>query len=290
MFDTTGPDTRSLFSDAVVGARVACSEHVRVEFLRCPTASTVRWNVAAPEVSLMWIRDRGMKARFSVAGGAPEPVTPGHANYWFFPEGTDAHGEVTGQGSYDCAGVFVDPAVLTPEVKRVLAAPMAGFSHGGLGRAFDELATELAEPDDPLPLFTEGWAMQALAYVARSASASVPRRAPSSGLAPWQLRRAREMLRERIADNPEIDDVARACRLSVSHFSRAFKTSTGVPPHQWLLLERVAMAEDLLTTSMTPLVEVAGICGFADQSHFSRVFARFKGRSPGVWRRQHGLQ
>jgi AraC family transcriptional regulator len=189
---------------------------------------------------------------------------------------------------YDCAGVFVDPTVLSPEIKHALAEPMAGSSQGGLGRAFNGLMAELAEPEDILPLFTEGWAMQALAYVARAASAPSPRRVThGSGLAPWQLRRAREMLRAQIGGNAKFNDVARACRLSISHFSRAFKVSTGVPPHQWLMLERVAMAEDLLAKSSTPLVHVAGLCGFADQSHFSRVFGRVKGCSPGVWRREH---
>jgi AraC family transcriptional regulator len=292
MFESQAqPGVRSLFSDAVISARVACSKHVRVEFLRCPTDSTVRWNVAAPDISLMWVRDKGSKARFTMAGSRPEPVIPGRGHFWFFPEGSDARGEVTGQGDYDCAGVFVDPTVLPAEVKHALAEPMAGSSQGGLGRAFDGLAAELAEPEDVLPLFTEGWAMQALAHVARSASATPPRRSNyATGLAPWQLRRARDMLREHIDGNPDLEAVARTCRLSIGHFSRAFKASTGVPPHQWLMLERVAMAEGLLAKSSTPLVHVAGMCGFADQSHFCRVFTRFKGCSPGVWRREHWSQ
>jgi transcriptional regulator GlxA family with amidase domain len=50
---------------------------------------------------------------------------------------------------------------------------------------------------------------------------------------------------------------------------------------------RIDMARSLLTNPATPLVEIAGICGFADQSHFSRVFARTMGTSPGAWRREH---
>jgi AraC family transcriptional regulator len=285
MFESPGQTgMRSLLSDAAISARIACSEHVRVEFLRCPTEATVRWKVPAPDIALMWGRDKGSKARFTMAGGQPEPVTPGRAHFWFFPEGSDARGEVTGERNYDCAGVFVDPAVLPPEVKLALTEPRAGSSQGGLARAFDGLVAELAEPKDLLPLFTEGWAMQALAHVARSAPMTPPRGlAYPSGLAPWQLRRAREMLR----GYSELEDAARACRLSVGHFSRAFKASTGLPPHQWLMLERVAMAEDLLAKSSTPLVHVAGLCGFADQSHFCRVFARIKGCSPGAWRREH---
>jgi transcriptional regulator GlxA family with amidase domain len=52
---------------------------------------------------------------------------------------------------------------------------------------------------------------------------------------------------------------------------------------------RIEMARSLLTNSATPLAEIAGMCGFADQSHFSRVFARMMGTSPGSWRREIGL-
>ncbi len=205
-------------------------------------------------------------------------------------DGVGAEGELTGRGAYDCAGVFVDPSFLPLAVKQVLAEPIAGFTHDALGRAFDELGQELAEPDAVLPLFTEGWAMQALAYVARASRSVDPAGVPSrSGLAPWQLRRAKEMFRADLSANLSLQRVAEACKLSVSHFSRAFKVSTGEPPHQWLLTARIERARDVLADSATPLVEVADMCGFADQSHFSRVFARAMGSSPGAWRREHRL-
>jgi AraC family transcriptional regulator len=250
----------------------------------------VQWSVGRPEVSLMWVRDKGSNARMILAGRPADSIAPGRARFWFFPEGVGAEGELTGRGAYDCGGVFVDPSFLPSTVKQVLAEPIAGFSHDALGRAFDELGQELAEPDAVLPLFTEGWAMQALAYVARASRSADPLRAPSSsGLAPWQLRRAKEMFRADTSANLSLRRVADACRLSISHFSRAFKGSTGVPPHQWLLTARIERARDLLEDSAIPLVEVADMCGFADQSHFSRVFARAMGASPGAWRREHRM-
>jgi AraC family transcriptional regulator len=150
------------------------------------------------------------------------------------------------------------------------------------------MAGELTEPEEVLPMFTEGWAMQALAYVARAAKSKQPNRpATGSGLAPWQLRRAQELFRADLSENLSLTNVAQACKLSVSHFARAFKASTGIPPHQWVMTARIEMARSMLTSSSTPLVEVAGVCGFADQSHFSRVFARVMGTSPGAWRREY---
>jgi AraC family transcriptional regulator len=283
----TQTSIRALSTDALISARIAATDHVRVEFLRCGSATTLQWNVTRPEVSLMWVRDKGSNAKFTLAGRQSDSIAPGRANFWFFPEGVDAHGELTGKGAYDCAGVFVDPSFLPSTVKDSLAEPIAGFSHDALGRAFDELAGELTEAGEVLPLFTDGWAMQALAYVARAKTVQPNRAATSSGLAPWQLRRAQEMFRSDLSENLSLNNVAQACKLSVSHFARAFKASTGIPPHQWVMAARIEMARGLLTSSPTPLVEIAGMCGFADQSHFSRVFARMMGTSPGAWRREY---
>jgi transcriptional regulator GlxA family with amidase domain len=94
------------------------------------------------------------------------------------------------------------------------------------------------------------------------------------------------MFRSDLSDNLSLNGVAAACKLSASHFARAFKASTGLPPHQWVMATRIEMARGILASSDTPLVEIAGMCGFADQSHFSRVFARIIGASPGAWRRR----
>ena len=82
-----------------------------------------------------------------------------------------------------------------------------------------------------------------------------------------------------------LKEVARECRLSVSHFSRAFCRTVGVAPHTWLLRHRVEIAKAKLQDSRVPLWEVAQACGFADQSHLTRVFTRMVGVGPGAWRR-----
>jgi AraC-like DNA-binding protein len=82
-----------------------------------------------------------------------------------------------------------------------------------------------------------------------------------------------------------LSDIADACGLSVSHFSRAFRRSTGLAPHAWLLQTRVEAAKALLQRREAPLSKIARACGFADQSHFSGVFTRRVGLSPGAWRK-----
>lgn len=106
------------------------------------------------------------------------------------------------------------------------------------------------------------------------------------GLAPWQLRRATELLAAHLDGEVTLAAVAAQCGLSISHFTRAFKNSTGQPPHRWLLARRVDHAQSLLRASNASLSDIAAQCGFTDQAHFTRVFRRHAGLSPGEWRRQ----
>jgi AraC family transcriptional regulator len=105
------------------------------------------------------------------------------------------------------------------------------------------------------------------------------------GLAPWQVRRAKEMLAGDLTGGTPLADLAGACGLSRDHFARAFRQTTGLPPHAWLNKARVDRAMMLLRQHAPSLSEVALECGFVDQSHFTRVFLRRVGATPGVWRR-----
>lgn len=82
-----------------------------------------------------------------------------------------------------------------------------------------------------------------------------------------------------------IEEMARTCNLSTRAFLQAFRDTTGTTPHQWLTQERIEKAKDVMLESALPLKEIAILCGFADQSHFTRVFTRATGATPASWRR-----
>ncbi len=109
--------------------------------------------------------------------------------------------------------------------------------------------------------------------------------AKRGGLAPWQKRRAAEMIRERLDGNIRLSQLARECGLSVSHFTRAFRKSFGVSPYRWLLERRIDYAKALLLTSDLPIANIALQSGFSDQAAFTRAFGRIVGDSPGRWKR-----
>ncbi len=100
-----------------------------------------------------------------------------------------------------------------------------------------------------------------------------------------QLMTACEMLTGDVGEDLSIAAVARACGLSRGYFIRGFKEATGKTPHQWVLSQRVEQARGMLIGSDMSLADIALACGFADQSHFTRMFSRVTGLPPGNWRR-----
>jgi AraC family transcriptional regulator len=152
-----------------------------------------------------------------------------------------------------------------------------------LGRA---MLPALSYSDEVNQLFIDHVLLALGVHVAQTYGGMRPRSRPvRGGLAPWQVRRAKEILSANLDGRVPLKEVARECRLSVSHFSRAFRRSIGLAPHNWLLARRVEAAKEKLRDGELSLFDVAVACGFADQSHLTRVFTRVVGISPGAWRR-----
>ena len=72
--------------------------------------------------------------------------------------------------------------------------------------------------------------------------------------------------------------------MSQYRFARAFKQSTGIPPHQYLLSQRIERAKKLLTLTQLQIADISYQLGFASQSHFAATFRRFTKVTPKVYR------
>jgi AraC family transcriptional regulator len=119
---------------------------------------------------------------------------------------------------------------------------------------------------------------------------SVPSTKPQrGGLAPWQARRVAAHIDTHLASRIRTQDLTALTKLSVSHFSRAFKASFGVPPLEYVAARRIKLACELMLTTDESICQIALACGLCDQSHFCRVFRRVIGASPNVWRRAHSV-
>jgi AraC family transcriptional regulator len=117
-----------------------------------------------------------------------------------------------------------------------------------------------------------------------SGSARAP--APEAGgLAPWALKRVTDFMDASLTRSPSLPELARLVRLSPFHFCRAFKASTGEPPHRWLQRRRLEKAKLLLQDSGLSILDVGAAVGYEDPSHFSKLFRREAGLTPRAYRR-----
>jgi len=135
------------------------------------------------------------------------------------------------------------------------------------------------------PAFTSMILEAVLHYIIEAFGTTIPER-HRGGLAGWQVRAIEGLVEKRLEGAITLTELAEICGLSVSYFVKAFRTTRGVTPHQWLIARRVDRARDLLRSRSMSLADVAISCGFADQSHFTRMFSKIAGISPGLWRKQ----
>ncbi|PRX98505.1 AraC family transcriptional regulator [Allonocardiopsis opalescens] len=118
-------------------------------------------------------------------------------------------------------------------------------------------------------------------HASGTAAPPPPRRLPA------QVRAARDILHAELLDPPSLAELAETVRAEPFALLRAFRAAYGLPPHAYLVQQRVDRARELLRTGARP-AEVAAATGFADQAHLSRHFKRITGMSPGVYRRGAG--
>lgn len=101
------------------------------------------------------------------------------------------------------------------------------------------------------------------------------------------LRAVATEIDRRYAEPLSLDELARRAGMSKSTFKRTFTRLFEVSPGQYLLRVRLNAARRLLETTDRLISDVALDCGFYDQSHFSRLFRRARGLTPGAYRRAH---
>ena len=99
-----------------------------------------------------------------------------------------------------------------------------------------------------------------------------------------KLRRVIEFINDNLAEDLTLAELAAVTGMSAHYFSRAFKQSTGTPPHRYVTNCRVERAKRLLADDGLPLVEVGFSVGFQNQSHFTTLFHKLTGLTPKAYR------
>jgi AraC-like DNA-binding protein len=192
---------------------------------------------------------------------------------------TRAWSDVPIGGGTSASQALAEPVRATPVVHREFTAVVV--------RLLDD--TRLALATNP------EIAKARIAHVSAMLLAEEDRRAPGAGskaatvvrggLAPWQIRRVTERIEANLRATIRVRDFGEITGLSTSHFARAFKASFGETVHGYIIRRRMERAQELMLTTSDSLCQIALECGLCDQAHFSRLFRRMFGVTPGVWRR-----
>ena len=118
-------------------------------------------------------------------------------------------------------------------------------------------------------------------------SSSTRLSAQGSQIKDFYIQEAVNYMEQNYQRNLTIEEVADACRLNRSYFSKLFKENMGCPPQEFLIRVRLTKATELMCSTSTPISEIAVRCGYSNQFHFSRAFKKRYGIPPQKWRLQN---
>lgn len=104
------------------------------------------------------------------------------------------------------------------------------------------------------------------------------------GLSQYKLRQAIEYIQTHLGENLSLTAIADELGMSQYYFCRLFKQSIGLPPHQYLIQQRIERAKQLLKQPELTVTAVALECGFTNQSHFAKHFRQRTGITPKQFR------
>lgn len=206
-----------------------------------------------------------------IPGGQP-PHT-----FWINPEGRPIslrHGEDCAWASITVEGQFLDSVMgrhyeLLPNTNAV--DPL-------LAHLMLALVSRLREGHQwPIRLNDE--LIRAFVYSLAIRHGQEAAESVKGGIAPFHLKALLRWLNENVGASITIDQMAAKVGLSVAHFSREFKRSTGIAPWGYFVNLRLDHARALLKAGHS-IGHVAKACGFADHSHLARHFRAHFGMSP----------
>lgn len=101
-----------------------------------------------------------------------------------------------------------------------------------------------------------------------------------------KLKRVEDYIRANLSRKLTIEQLSEIAELSPSHFSRAFRETLGIPPHQYIMSLRLDTARELLLTSSDSLESIASLSGFANNSHMTVTMRRVWGLTPSQARKK----
>ena len=180
------------------------------------------------------------------------------------------------QVAQEAAEITIDEAKLLPEfrirnphIEQLGGMLLDEIKNGGLAGAFY------------VESITNALAIQLLRHVSEIQSCI---NSYGATLSDRQLLQVTDYVNDCLEQDIRLSDLAALLRMSKFQFSRRFKQSIGITPHQYVLQKRIERAKHLLKETDLPVMKIAMLCGFSSHSHLGKLIRQYTGLSPRAYR------
>lgn len=222
--------------------------------------------------------------------GTPYTVPPSNAvRATFSPKGADSYVIYT-PSSHSRGLIFPDGYLkgLAPDsIESKELIPFRFERNDQITHLTRALESEIVSPGFGSSMLIEGLSRSILIALMRFDPRPIIAQADRIHLPRWKLQRVIDYIDSNLATDIHLADLAAIAGLSVFHFARVFKLSTGLSPYQFVHDRRLQRSRDLLADGNLEIAQLALACGFSSQSHFTAAFTKAVGLSPGKFRRQY---
>lgn len=279
---TQSPEFYRSVSGEVAGQTTAASPTVRVESFVRRSGGLIDWRFRQPDFALFWFREGFHAFDIEVEGTKTRVKEPAQRGLGLFPGGAVTSGEFVSETLCEYDVIFIDRSFVEGRANCVLDRELVGFDEPGIRHSLVELTSW--KSDASFGLMAEGWALQTLARLTVALGEGMEVAPARGGLSPSVLRRIDDFLMSNLHAAIGMKELAAIANMSVRHFARAFKQSTGRTPARFMFDRRLELAKRLLAVSGQTITEIALVCGFSHAQHLSNSFRRSTGRTPSEYR------
>jgi AraC-like DNA-binding protein len=160
--------------------------------------------------------------------------------------------------------------------------PTLGFEDPLIQYAARSIRSEIGQRDPLSILMVESHARTIFGRLFRRSGQK--RHYVKGGLSPAVLKRLIDRIEASLDGSLGLAELAKEAGLSEHYMSKAFRLSTGLPPHAFIVRRRMERASEMLRHSSRPITEIAYACGFSSPSHLAAAFRRVMGITPKQYR------
>ena len=167
---------------------------------------------------------------------------------------------------------------------RVEFATQRSASDATIARYAETFRSELQADSSNGLLYAETLAVGLTLHLLSNYAIAKPKLpVPCGKLNSFQLLGVVDFIQAHLDQNVSLLTLSELARVTPFHFARLFRATVGIPPHQFVLRQRIQKSLTLIKAGKLPLAQIAVESGFHDQPHFIRVFRRLIGTTPAKY-------